>query len=344
MMYGILTMRGVIALACLAAPQTQPSAAPDATPQVTEGIVAAPVCEVWKVFSTAEGFKKLGVAQCALDLCVGGLIRTHYNPEGALGDEGTIQNEILAFEPEHMIAFRIHKPPKQFPFSEETWKKTWSVVTLTDLGDRTHVRMTGMGYTEAEESQKMRQLFKDGNAWVLRHLQQQFDTTTPANVGPAHAADPLAPIVHERVIELPREDVWRLITPSTGWKQFFDVEANIELRPGGKFEILFDASAPAGQRGSEGCTVLSFLPGEMLSYTWSAPPKFEHARTRPTWVVVQFEELAPERTRVRLEQLGFLEQATENPDHREEWAQVRAYFQRAWAVVLDKMKEQEHGG
>ncbi len=350
MKYGVVTLAGIIGsvgivgwAAAHPAQQTPTSPTADTTPQVTEGVVLAPVSEIWKVFSTAEGFQKLGVAQCALDLRVGGLIRTHYDPQGVLGDEGTIQNEILAFEPQRMLAFRIHQPPQKFPFSEETWKKTWTVVTLTDLGERTHVRLAGMGYTDAEESQKMRQFFKHGNAWVLQHLQQQFDVGTPPLARPAHAEDPLAPLVHERVIELPRDEVWRLFATSAGWKQFLDVEARIELRPGGKFEILFDPNAPEGQRGAEGCTVLSFLQAEMLSYTWSAPPKFAHARTRRTWVVVRFDELTPARTRVRLDHQGFAELAADEPAYREEWVQVRAYFQRAWGIVLAKLKEQDRG-
>jgi uncharacterized protein YndB with AHSA1/START domain len=311
-------------------------------PLVTEGVVNAPVAEVWKVFSTAEGFKKMGVAKCELDLRIGGLIRTHYNPQGVLGDEGTIQNEILAFEPERMIAFRIHQPPKNFPFAEATWKSTWSVVLLTDLGERrTHVRLAGLGYTDTEESRKMRQFFESGNAWVMQHLQQQFDSTAPASTRPAHASDPLAPIVHERVLELSRPEVWKLLATGAGWKQFLGAEARIELHPGGPFEILFDASAPAGRQGSEGCTVLSVIPDELLSYTWNAPPKFEHARAQHTWVVVRLDELAPARTRVRIDHQGFAEQAADHPEHRAEWEEVRAYFQSAWGKVLDALKAQE---
>ncbi len=319
MSFGIRIYASVIAgwAVCLAAstPAQQPQTAPaaEASPQVTEAVVQAPVSEVWKVFSTAKGFKKLGVAQCELDLRIGGLIRTHYSPQGVLGDEATIVNEILAFEPEHMLAFRMHQPPKGFPFSRETWGRTWNVVTLTDLGGRTHVRLAGLGYTDAEESQKMRQFFQDGNAWVMQHLQQAFDPAAQASTGPAHAEDPLAPVMHERVVELPRDEVWRLLTTEAGWKRLFEAEARIELRPGGKFEILFDPDAPAGQRGSEGCTVLSFVPHELLSYTWNAPPKFAHARGRYTWIVVRLDELAPTRTRVRIDHQGFREQAGENP-------------------------------
>lgn len=324
------------------APTTVPTCE---APVLTEGVIQAPVAEVWRVFTTAEGFKKLGVAQCEIDFCIGGLIRTHYDPNGVLGDEGTIQNEILAYEPPRILSLRIHRPPKGFPFSESTWKRTWSVVTLTDLGDgRTHVRLAGMGYTDDDESRKMREFFEKENAWVMQHLQRQFDPSVPNPAGPAHAEPPFAPITLERVVELPRSEVWQLFATSAGWKQFFDTPARIELRPGGRFEILFDPAAPVGEQGSEGCTVLSLIPAEMLSYTWSAPPKFAHARTRRTWVVVQFSELAAARTRVRIVHQGFAEQAGENPDHSDEWIAVRAYFAAAWNKVLDALKAQEVRG
>lgn len=305
-------------------------------PLVTEGVVKAPVSEIWKVFSTSEGFKKLGVAQCELDLRVGGVIRSHYDPKGTLGDEGTIHNEILSYERDRMISMRIKKPPQGFPFAEKTWQGTWSVISLSDLGDgRTHVRMVGLGYPESDEGRKMRQFFESGNAWVLAQLQKQFDATAPAPTGPAHVANPLAPIVLERVIELPRGEVWKLVSTSEGWRQFMGVEARVELRPAGKFELYFNSQAPEGERGSEGCTVLSFVPNQMLSFTWNAPPKFEHARAQRTWVVMHLDELTPTRTRLRIDHLGFAEQAADHADHHAEWADVRAYFQQAWNKVLD---------
>lgn len=314
-------------------------------PQVTQGIVKAPVDDVWKVFSTAEGFKKLGVAQCEMDFRIGGLILTHYNPEGVLGDAATIHNEILAYEPGHVVAFRIQKPPQGFPFGEETWKPTWTVVTLTDLGDgRTHLRIAGVNYPDTEPGRQMRKFFEAGNDWVLSHLQAQFDAEAAPSTGPAHADDPLAPVSHMKLVALSREAVWRLLATREGWRQLMDVGARIELRPGGAFELEFDPSAPAGQRGSEGCTVLSLIPGEMLSFTWNAPPKFEHARLRRTWVVVHLDEPSPGRTRVRIDHLGFREQAAANPGQRTEWEQVRAYFQRAWGKVLDAVTAHEKQG
>jgi uncharacterized protein YndB with AHSA1/START domain len=310
-------------------------------PQATEAIVKAPVSEVWNAFATPEGFKKLGVAQCEMDFRIGGLIRTHYDPKGRIGDDGTIQNEIISFDPGRMLSIRIHQPPKAFPFSEETWKSTWTVITLTDLGDgRTHVRIAALGYPDTEEGRKMRQFFLTGNAWVLEKLQHAFDAAASAPTGPAHKASPLDPIVLERTIELPRSDVWNLLSTSAGWKRFFGVESTIELKPGGRFEILFGNTAPAGQRGSEGCTVLSFVPEELLSYTWNAPPKLAYARTKRSWVVIRLDAISPGRTRVRMNHQGFAELAAESPDHEAEFEEVRGYFEKAWPKVLDALQKQ----
>lgn len=323
---------------------SRPSAVPvlRSEAQVTEGIVRAPVSELWRVFTTAEGFRKLGVAQCDIDFRIGGLIRSHYDPKGVLGDEATIQNEFLSFEPERMVSFRIQRPPKGFQFSEATWKGTWTVVTFTDLGEgRTQLRVTGMGYPDTAEGQKMREFFESGNAWVLRHLQQKFDATAPAQSAPAHAQSPLAPIAVERVIELPRSEVWKLLTTSEGWKRLFDVDSRIELRPGGKFEILFKPASPLDQQGSGGCTVLSLLPEQMVSFTWNAPPRFENGQRQRTWVVLHFDELAPTRTRLQIDHVGFAEQAAENPGDSADCKQVRAFFDKEWRKVLQAVKEQE---
>src|SRR4030095_13744249 len=99
-----------------------------------------------------------------------------YGASGFLGDEETIENRILAYEPQRMIAIRIERTPKSFPF-KEAWKKTWTVITLTDLGNnRTHIRVASMGYGIDEESLAMRRFFESGNASTLKTLQTHFDS------------------------------------------------------------------------------------------------------------------------------------------------------------------------
>ena len=139
-----------------------------------EGVIEAPVADVWKVFSTSEGYKALGVALAEVDFRVGGTIRSRYSADGVLGDDETIENQIMAYEPLRMLATRIQKPPKTFPF-KEAWKKGWSVITLTDLGNgRTHIRAASVDFGTDEESQAMRRFFERGNQQTLDTLQKFF--------------------------------------------------------------------------------------------------------------------------------------------------------------------------
>jgi len=149
----------------------------DALSFVNEGTVNGPINEVWKVWSTSEGYKAVGVALADVDLRVGGLIRSRYAADGTLGDDQTIENEILAFEPPRMIAIRIRKTPSNFPF-KEAWKHTWTVVTLTALPDgRTHVRAASLGFGTDSESVAMRRFFERGNAQTLDTLAARFEHT-----------------------------------------------------------------------------------------------------------------------------------------------------------------------
>jgi uncharacterized protein YndB with AHSA1/START domain len=142
---------------------------------VNERTINAPIADLWRVWSTSEGYKAVGVALADVDLRVGGLIRTRYAADGTIGDAQTIENEILAFEPPRMIAIRIHKTPANFPF-KEAWKQTWTVVTLTPLADgRTHVRAASLGYGTDAESVAMRRFFERGNEETLDRVAAHFE-------------------------------------------------------------------------------------------------------------------------------------------------------------------------
>jgi len=132
------------------------------------------------------------------------------------------------------------------------------------------------------------------------------------------------------LVEATPEEVWRAWTTVEGVKTFFAVDARIELRVGGEYEIYFDSSASEGERGSEGCKVLSYVPGSMLSFSWNAPPQFEKTREeRAQWVVLFFLPVGERRTLVRFLELGWTDD--------EESQQVYRYFDRAWTLVLTNL-------
>jgi uncharacterized protein YndB with AHSA1/START domain len=95
----------------------------------------------------------------------------------------------------------------------------------------------------------------------------------------------------------------------------------VELRPGGLYEVYFSLDEPEGLRGSEGCRVLSFVPSKMFWFTWNAPPQFPQARKEMAQWVVVFFDASDDGTLVSLVELGWKD--------GEEGEAVYRYFDRA---------------
>jgi uncharacterized protein YndB with AHSA1/START domain len=141
---------------------------------VNEGIIEAPIAEVWKILSTSEGYRAMGPALAEVDLRIGGTIRSRYRADGTLGDAETIENTILAYEPPRMMAIRISKPPVSFPFPN-AWRSTWSVTTLTEAGEgRTSMRVASLGFGTDEESLALRRFFESGNQLTIESIRAHF--------------------------------------------------------------------------------------------------------------------------------------------------------------------------
>lgn len=157
-----------------------------------------------------------------------------------------------------------------------------------------------------------------------------IDTSTIAGSGPG-----VRSVVKETEVAGPRLKVWEAWTSDAGIASWWEpAHSNIDLRIGGPFEILFSLDAPEGERGSEGCRILAYVPGESLSFTWNAPPHLP-LRSDNTWVVLTFLDAGPGRTKVRLVHTGFLD----GPD----WDDYMAYFERAWGYVLELLRDHYEG-
>jgi uncharacterized protein YndB with AHSA1/START domain len=152
---------------------TAPPAAAEERPPLTQhAVIGAPVAAVWKAWSTKEGWEAWNVAHCELDLRVGGLIRSTYDPNGKIGDAGTIENTILCFDPERMLAIRNTKAPERFPF-KEAFSQVWTIVYFEPLdAKRTKVLIRGLNYPTDAQGQQLRAFFDQGNKQTLAKLQE----------------------------------------------------------------------------------------------------------------------------------------------------------------------------
>lgn len=139
------------------------------------------------------------------------------------------------------------------------------------------------------------------------------------------------PIVKERTVRAPPAEVFRAFATREGLRTFFAPEAEVSLRPGGGYVLVFAREAPEGSRGSEGCTVVSFEKDKALRFTWNFPPALPSLREvgARTQVQLTFTAAPGGATVVKLVQEGF----RDGPD----WSKGRAYFERAWDTVLARL-------
>lgn len=134
------------------------------------------------------------------------------------------------------------------------------------------------------------------------------------------------------VVYAPIKKVWEAWTTIEGVKTFFAPAANIELKPMGKYEMLFDPSAPKGKQGGEGCVILAHQEEKMLSFTWNQPPHLTEVRPFYTSIILRFAEVEKEKTAVVLTHTGWGEGG--------QWDEAFNYFQSAWNEVVFPRMEQ----
>ena len=140
-----------------------------------EAVVNGSRAEVWAAWTTPKELEAWMVAHAEVDLRSGGTMRTHYDPQGRLGDPRTIENTIICYDPGRMLSYKVSKTPLGFPFPDAI-KRMWTVVYLeAESPTRTRVRTVGLGFGDDQESRQMRAFFERGNAYTLQQLQRHLD-------------------------------------------------------------------------------------------------------------------------------------------------------------------------
>jgi uncharacterized protein YndB with AHSA1/START domain len=166
-------MKSIAAIILIAALLPSPSAAADDA-IVAEGIVGAPVAEVWRAFTTRAGMESWMVAAGDIELRVGGLMRTSYRKDADLNGDTAIHQQILSIDPERMLSYRTVKAPAGFAFAKAI-TETWTIIYFDPQSDgRTKVTVKMLGYTADPESQKMRAFFETGNKATMDGLIKKF--------------------------------------------------------------------------------------------------------------------------------------------------------------------------
>lgn len=157
-----------------------------------------------------------------------------------------------------------------------------------------------------------------------------------------HAPDPRLDLVLERIVDVPRELVWRAWTEPEQLKKWFTpapwqtVDCEIDLRPGGIFRTVM--RSPEGQDfdGGAGC-YLEVVENEKLVWTSALGPGF---RPAPSSASCPGEDDMPFTAVILLEPHGDGTKYTAIAIHRDEDGRDRHEtmgFHDGWNAALDQL-------
>ena len=141
-------------------------------------------------------------------------------------------------------------------------------------------------------------------------------------------------ITIDEIISAPVQFVWDAWTLNKGICSWLVEDSDIELSIGGKFEIYFGPDMPVGSKGSEQCTILSYDPQKMLSFSWNAPPTIPALREIGpcTWIVLHFASVDESHTKLSLRHCGI-------KSGSDDWDAYLAYFESAWPFVFAALQK-----
>ena len=96
-----------------------------------------------------------------------------------LGDVTTIENTILCYDPKRMLSIKATTFPEGFEFVEAA-RETWSVFYFAKVSDsKTKITIVGLGYSDSEQSKKMRAFFKPANKYSMDQLKAALEKKAP---------------------------------------------------------------------------------------------------------------------------------------------------------------------
>ena len=148
----------------------------------------------------------------------------------------------------------------------------------------------------------------------------------------AHAAVPAERVLETQVvIAAPVGDLWKALTDGEAYRKWAGGPAAVDLRIGGSFEASYDAKGHIGDPGNLRHRIIAYVPERLIVFqNVQAPGLPDEALYRGMTIVVRYEPLGPQSTRVVVDHIGFGQGAG--------YDRLYAFFQKGDAGMLEAMK------
>ncbi len=132
--------------------------------------IHAPAATVWRALTDEAAYRAWAAPVSFIDFRIGGAIEVAFEPEGKAGDPANLKQQITAYVPERMIAFRNLAStvgPPGFP----VYPQLAIVMELRPLGrGDTEVVLSQVGYRQGKDFDALYGFFKSHNPQYLADL------------------------------------------------------------------------------------------------------------------------------------------------------------------------------
>jgi len=139
-----------------------------------EVVVAAPLAEVWKAWTTVEGVKTFFAPDARIELRPGGAYEMYFGPTQPAGLRGSEGCKILAVRPMEFFSFNWNAPPS-IPGARNSGQHTRVVLQFHEIAPgRTRVQMKHDDWPQNEDWDLAFAYFEKAWNSVLYQLQKRF--------------------------------------------------------------------------------------------------------------------------------------------------------------------------
>lgn len=158
-----------------------------------EAVVDGPTDVVWRLLTTKQGMQSWLAPQADVDWRVGGLIRTHHDAAGRIGDAQTTISRVISLDAGRAFSVKVVQAPDGYPLAQFV-VGTWYDVALDALpGGRTRIRCVGHGLGEGWARYATAPVFQQGADLAFGQLKKALAVQVEADARSAAAKSAVKP-------------------------------------------------------------------------------------------------------------------------------------------------------